>query len=153
MRDGAGGLGEWVAAVDDGGDVSVLDEVGEPFEVGGVLACDEGGEPLACGEGNELGSDLAVGAAEPAAAVLAADDDECAGRGECPAEVAEASVAVGVDDDVVAAGFGEGVVGAVVDDPAGAEAADEVELVAAGDAGDDAPTEESGLEIRDEVFS
>jgi hypothetical protein len=50
----------------------------------------------------------------------------------------EAAVAAGVDDDVVATALGEWVVGAVVDDAAGAELAGEVELVVAGDAGDDA---------------
>jgi len=43
-------FGEWVAPVDDRGDVSGLDETGEAFEVGGVVGCDEGGESLACDE-------------------------------------------------------------------------------------------------------
>jgi hypothetical protein len=138
VTDRVGRVGEWEGPVDDRGDVSGFDEIGEAFEVFGVFACDEGGEPLAGDERGELGADLAVGAAEPAAAVLAADDDECAGGCEGAAEVAEAAVAAGVDDDVVAAALGERVVAAVVDDPAGAEPADEVDLVAAGDAGDDA---------------
>jgi len=52
-------------------------------------------------EREQPGADLPIGAAQPSPAVLAADDDETARRGECAAQLGESSVAADVEDDVV----------------------------------------------------
>ena len=68
-----------------------------------------------------------MGAAQPAVASLAADDDEGAGVGQEPAQLADRAEAGDVEDDVVAGAVVE-VLAGVVDDAGGAEGADQVGL-------------------------
>jgi hypothetical protein len=101
VADGCRGLAERVGPVDGGCDLSGLDEIPEDPQVLGVLRRDERTQLLAHQRGEQEGAELAVATAEPPPAVLAADDDEPAARGEGPAEVGQPSVASDVEDYVV----------------------------------------------------
>ena len=105
-------------------------------EVGAVLGGREHDEPLPHERREERRADRALQAAEPAAPVLAAHDDQAAALGEQPAEQAHRAVAGDVEHDVEA--LVEGVEGGrrVVDDPLGAERPHQVGLGRAADAGD-----------------
>jgi hypothetical protein len=79
---------------------------------------------------------LAAEPSGPAAAVLAADDDERSTRGERAPEPSQRRVASDIEDQVIALAAGREVVVGVVNDMVGSDRPDELELCGAGDAGD-----------------
>src|SRR4051795_7664505 len=85
-------LAERVGAFHRGRQIAGLDEAGEHDQISSVLRADERAELVTHERGQEHGSYLPVGSAEPAAVGLSADDEQPSVVGQCPAEPAEGPV-------------------------------------------------------------
>ncbi len=119
--------------------------LGEPLDEVLPLGAEEERQPLRDEQGEQPGTDLPADPAGPPVASLATDDDQRPRPGQRPAQPPEGAEPADVEDQVVAGGAVEVVVGRVVEDVMGAQGAHQRALASARHPGD------RGTECRGEL--